>query len=313
MKLSIIIPTYNREEVLCDTIESVLKEISNSSCAKESEIFIIDQTLKHKEAVSQYLNSLSSYSIIKYMYVPIANLPNARNVGISSASGEIICFLDDDIKLHVGFFNQLMKRYEDENNMSVVGLPILKNSSGCNILLQSGNPLKQFIKRSLLKILGHGKSSHISRLGFNLSNRSDAKAGFADTGMGCCMSFRKTVFETVGLFDVNYIGNALREETDMFCRMKKNGLYVFFDPQIILDHIMSNSGGCRSEKSEEYWKNYFYNNYYFFRKNFNFPQWYINCLLFFDIRALKKTKYVFKEILEESWAKTTNVLFNSSR
>lgn len=43
-KLSIIVPTYNREEILCDTLDSILKSIENSCVANNCEVIVVDQT-----------------------------------------------------------------------------------------------------------------------------------------------------------------------------------------------------------------------------------------------------------------------------
>lgn len=299
-KLSIIVPTYNREDILCDTLDSILENIENSCVANNSEVIVVDQTKKHTKAVTSYLKKILDNPKVKYVYEEIANLPNARNVGLHIASGDIICFLDDDIKLHPGFFNQLMMRYDDERNMAVVGLPILKNQDGDNILLDSQGGLKKTIRSLITKVICISKASVITPFGIQLSNRENSKAMRADAGRGCCMSFRKSVFDKIGYFDSNYIGNALREETDFFYRMKLHNFRVFFDPKIVLDHIMANVGGCRNQKKESYWQTFFDNQFYFYKKNYGFPKWYIKLLLIFDILSLRKGGYNVDKIIKNS-------------
>ena len=312
-KLSIIVPTYNREEILCDTLDSILESLENSSVANNCEVIVVDQTRKHTETVTHYLEKKIDNPMVKYVYEEIANLPNARNVGLSIASGDIICFLDDDIKLHPGFFNQLMVRYEDERNMAVVGLPILKNQDGENILLDSQGGLKKMIRSLITKIICIDKASVITPFGIQLSNRENSKAMRADAGRGCCMSFRKCVFDKIGYFDSNYIGNALREETDFFYRMKSSNLRVFFDPNIVLDHIMANVGGCRNQKKESYWQTFFDNQFYFYKKNYGFSKWYIKLLLMFDILSLRKGGYNVDKIINNSCARAKSLLKRSKQ
>ena len=309
MKLSIIIPTYKREKILCQTIDSVIKELNNSNLTEgEYELIIVDQTKEHTAEVASYLDGLKVHSFLKYVYESVANLPNARNVGISYAQGEIILFLDDDVVLYPGFFDILIKDYQEHPEVnSVVGLPVLKNESGQNILLNNESVLKKHIKKVLQKIICRKKSSVITPWGLLISNRDESSSGYTDTGRGCLMSFRKNVFDLLGGFDKNYIGNALREETDFFCRMKKAKMRVFFNNSIRLDHIMANVGGCRSEKSENYWETYLNNQFYFFRKNFGFCKSYIAFLLYMDIKEIKKQGYNQKELINRAWSRSVNI------
>ena len=48
--ISVAIPTYNRDEVLIDTIHDVLKQSH-----KNLELLVIDQTLKHKPETEKML------------------------------------------------------------------------------------------------------------------------------------------------------------------------------------------------------------------------------------------------------------------
>lgn len=308
IKLSIIIPTFNREQVLCDTINSVLYEIKQCSYSDECELIIIDQTKEHTLSIAEYIKDISLKSFVKYVYESYANLPHARNVGLKYAKGDIICFLDDDIKLHDGFLDRLMDRYEDKQIMSVVGLPILVNQDGENILLDSQGIVKKLLRIFLANIFCRNKASVITSIGLLLNNREHSRAKIAEDGRGCCMSFRKCVFDMIGLFDINYVGNALREETDIFFRMKKYRLCVFFDPDLVLDHIMANDGGCRNQKKEKYWQLYFDNQFYFFLKNYAFPKWYIKLLLLFDIITLKRNGLNVNIIINNSFERAKSLL-----
>lgn len=311
MKLSIIIPTYKREKILCQTIDSVIKELNNSNLAEgEYELIIVDQTKEHTAEVASYLDGLKVYSFLKYVYESVANLPNARNVGISYAQGEIILFLDDDVVLHHGFFDILIKDYQDHPEVSsVVGNAFLKNEKGDNILLQSESRLKKITRNCLSRVFCGKKASVITRLGLLFSNRENMnKPSYAESGRGCLMSFTRSTLSDIGGFDKNYEGNALREESDLFKRLKDCGYVVYFDPSIVVDHIMANAGGCRTEHSSEYWQTFFNNQVYFYRKNFHFCNWYIRCLLFFSIKQVKKQGHDVDTILINAYNKSKELL-----
>ena len=309
MKLSIIIPTSNREQILCNTIDSILEGISNSSYSNVSEIIIVDQTKCHSELVSQYLQKISLYTNVNYIYEEMANLPNARNVGLKAAKGDIMVFLDDDVILHDDFFNILVETYTKHSDVSaVVGDAVLKNQSGENILLDKNSFLKTFFRKLLTLLFCREKASVITRWGLMLSNRENSSESYAESGRGCVMSFKRALLDEIGCFDSNYQGNALREESDVFVRVKKYGRKVYFNPAIKVDHIMANEGGCRSEKTEDYWQTFFNNQIYFYRKNFGFPNWYIKLLLAMDIIKIKKQGFNVEKLFDNAFSRSVELL-----
>lgn len=267
MKLTIIIPTYKREHVLCNTIKSVLQNIEDSSLSENDvELLIIDQTRDHIPEVVDFLREISKRDNVHYIIELMPNLPNARNIGIRQSSGDIILFLDDDVDLHNGFLNYLINCYDNSDVSSVVGGVTLVNQSDENILLQNNNWFKKITHTFFVKTIGHGRAFCISSLGLILSETDSQREGWVDAGRGCNMSFRRAVFDKTNLFDTNYRGNALREETDLFCRMKKVGLRVWYCPSMRVNHMMSNTGGCRYEQSMQYWYTFFLINAIFISK-----------------------------------------------
>jgi len=87
MKISVIIPTYNRENLIEKTIQSVLNQT-----IKADEIIIIDDgsTDSTKKILEKYDQN------IRYIYQKNNGVSSARNLGINKASNEWLCFLDSD-------------------------------------------------------------------------------------------------------------------------------------------------------------------------------------------------------------------------
>ena len=88
--VSVIIPTYNRNIIVLKTLEYF-----NNQSIKDFELIVIDQTqFPDKELIdftSEYFNYL-------YINIEEVGLPNARNVAANKANGEILIFVDDDVK-----------------------------------------------------------------------------------------------------------------------------------------------------------------------------------------------------------------------
>ena len=85
MKISVIIPTYNRKNLIKRAIESVL-----SQTLKPHEIIVVDDgsTDNTYDAIKEYP--------IKYIQQKNQGVSSARNRGIKSAKGNVIAFLDSD-------------------------------------------------------------------------------------------------------------------------------------------------------------------------------------------------------------------------
>ena len=87
MNISVVIPTYNRIELLKRSIDSVINQT-----IKPSEIIIVDDGSNDgTEAMVK-----KKYDSLKVIKQKNKGASAARNSGIKASSGELICFLDSD-------------------------------------------------------------------------------------------------------------------------------------------------------------------------------------------------------------------------
>lgn len=102
MKLSIIIPTYNEEEYLPTLLKSI-----KSQKFKDYEIIVADADSKDR-TVEIAMNH--GCKLTK------GGLPGiGRNNGAKIAKGEILLFLDSDLKLTDNYLQDLIDEFEEEN------------------------------------------------------------------------------------------------------------------------------------------------------------------------------------------------------
>lgn len=87
IKVSVIIPTYNRSSYLEEAIISVINQTYENL-----EIIVVDDGSKEKYAEV----ICNNYKKCNYYYKENGGLSSARNFGIQKAKGEYIAFLDDD-------------------------------------------------------------------------------------------------------------------------------------------------------------------------------------------------------------------------
>lgn len=89
--ISIIIPVFNVEKYIAECIESIAKQTF-----KDFEVILIDDssTDKSLEVIQNYMNTLNLK--MKIVEQPRRGVSAARNLGIKSAEGEYLLFVDAD-------------------------------------------------------------------------------------------------------------------------------------------------------------------------------------------------------------------------
>jgi len=107
--VSVIIPTYNREDTILRAIESVLNQTY-----KNWELIIVDDgsTDNTKEVLEPYLKNKK----ISYFKTKNKGVCHARNFGIKKSKGEYIAFLDSDDE----FLKDKIKKNVREINLKKV-------------------------------------------------------------------------------------------------------------------------------------------------------------------------------------------------
>lgn len=119
MKISIIIPTYNRAQMLGFTLDSFL----NQSYDKDLYEIIIsnnNSTDSTEELADNYIKEYPNR--IKYIKEPRQGVHFARNSAAKIADGEILYFTDDDMIADRNLLSEIVKVFElDSKIASVTG------------------------------------------------------------------------------------------------------------------------------------------------------------------------------------------------
>jgi glycosyltransferase involved in cell wall biosynthesis len=109
--VSVIIPTYNRADLVSEAIDSVLAQTY-----KNIELIVVDDgsTDNTKERIMRYEDKL------KYFYIENSGNANARNYGISKARGDYIAFLDHDDVWYPDRINTLVAFLEKNHDFGAM-------------------------------------------------------------------------------------------------------------------------------------------------------------------------------------------------
>jgi GT2 family glycosyltransferase len=241
--LSIIICTLNREEVLCNTLRSVIAIVKERS---DTELIVVDQTQIHDITTRRYLEALAE--TIQLHRVDFASLTRARNYGVRHARGEIILFLDDDVEPS----SQLVAAH-----LACYVAPEVWGVGGCTLLPGKSKMSKgDFTQEYLLSL----ERDAAYRFDLDWSRR-------ISWAPGCNMSFRRERLFEVGGFDESFYGIAVGEEAELCYRINKAGGILEYSPMAELIHLVNPSGGCRlATESLEKTAQLLDNQYYYLKR-----------------------------------------------
>lgn len=105
MKLSLIIPVYNRP----DEVDELLESLTKQDYIQEYEVVIVEDgsTIDCKSVVEKYLGLNTSY-----FYKPNSGPGYSRNFGMRNAKGDYFIILDSDCILPSDYLSQVQKSLE---------------------------------------------------------------------------------------------------------------------------------------------------------------------------------------------------------
>jgi cellulose synthase/poly-beta-1,6-N-acetylglucosamine synthase-like glycosyltransferase len=264
-KVSIIVPTYNREELLCNTIKYLLDQDFFGY-----EILVIDQSKEHTFETIKFLRKVPSY--VKVITHQPPSLTLARNKGILEARGEIIVMVDDDVILKKDFISQHLKYY---SNPSIVGV-----AGRVEVESRFINKPPAFLKSNFTKWISY----------YEFQGKAEKNAYRMAGGNS---SFRKACAFRAGLFDENFIGTAWGEDYDFSLRLKNDRHKIMYSPDAAVFHLAARDGGCGSRNRFDFYTVYSksHNLAYLIEKNRINRLTYVYLVLYIYIQLFIKKQY----------------------
>jgi glycosyltransferase involved in cell wall biosynthesis len=118
MKISVIIPTLNRDKFLSLALESIAAQ---NYPADRFEILILDNgsTDATKSVAERFISQHGSHQI-RYIYEPEPGLLSGRHRGALEAQGDILTFADDDIEADANWLLAIEEAFAD-SSVQIVG------------------------------------------------------------------------------------------------------------------------------------------------------------------------------------------------
>lgn len=220
MKASIIIPTYNREEILTLTLESLCQQ--NNISQNDYEVIVCDDG--STDNTRQNVESFSSRLQLKYLYQEDAGyrVALARNKGIRASSGEIIILVDSGVCVSSDFVSSHIKEHMDPSiNRAVIGYIY-----GYNYTMRSSDLTDDFDfndpDATIRRLSEKGDHLDIREANYQLAD-DDLSTLFAPWTLFWTtnVSFRKNLVVDVGLFNESFTGWGV-EDIELAYRFYKN-------------------------------------------------------------------------------------------
>jgi len=211
LPISIVIPTYCREQVLLDTIDYLL--ILQPAA---SEIMVLDQTENHEPSTELRLQELAENGSIRWLKFDQPSIPKTMNRGLLEANHDIVLFLDDDIRPEADLLSAHFTAHQTHNNVLVAGRVIQP--------WQEGEDYSEY------------DSFHFACL----------KSSWIKEFMGGNFSIRRETALSLGGFDENFVRVAYRFEAEFAHRFLEAGNRIFFEPRACLHHLKAEDGGTRT-------------------------------------------------------------------
>jgi len=241
MNISIIVPSCNR----FDYINSLIDDIYHQSI-QVKEIIIIDQ--------SDQPYDLDGYDGVVHIVDHERGPCHARNLGLENSSGEILVFLDDDIRITPDFLQQLCMPIIHGDQWVVVGA--ICNAHGHYPNQEKAAWKKDYRDWFLALTANPGFKGQCVTISFS-------------TG---CSAINRSVYEKIGGFDTFFDPNGAGEDREYGLRIFKAGFPIFYNGQAFVRHLGAPSGGRRGS-----WMGFKYqnilqaNSVYIIAKHFGWP------------------------------------------
>lgn len=228
--LSIIICTYNRDKYIYNVLKSIAE---NDFPVSDYEVVLINNN-STDTTETECLRFQKDFPAVDFRYFVETNqgLSHARNRGIQESKSDILVYVDDDATVNAVYLRTIADFFFDHPDVFAVGGPII--------------PVYETEEPSWM--------SHYTRsliTGYKYKGTKVKEFTHGDYPGGGNAAYRKIVFERVGLYnpDLGRKGTSLigAEEKDIFDKMSRWKMPVYYLPDMILYHIIP-----ASKLTEEY-------------------------------------------------------------
>lgn len=212
--VSVIIPNFNGEKFLTRCLQSILTEDR-----KAYEIIVVDDK-STDDSVKLLKKKFGQEKKLKLIILKKrAGTAATTNIGIKNSRGKYLFILDNDTKVKKGWFDEIVRFFENHPRAGLAQAKILKmNTDKFDYAGDFMGPFGFLIERAR-SAKDKGQFDKVEKI-FGLKSAA--------------MFLKRNVFEKIKGFDEDY--KMFWEETDLAWRIWLAGYEVLFAPKIIVWH-----------------------------------------------------------------------------
>ena len=252
MKISIVIPTYNRRESLVRLFDS-LKNQSH----KDFEIILVDAD--STDGTQKLADEFKDFFAIKYVIQKGKGFTDAVNTGLEFSSGEIFLRADDDILSSPDWLKAINETFESFQEIGGVTGPVVTPSDylkNRDVFLfqekfKKGNIFWRIIGKVYFDYFLEGHPFAICKdfkcgafsFGANFPEALNVKNIIeVSHHESCNMAVRRDILLKIGGFDSNYTITSEFSDSDIAYKMRSLGFITVFNPKAFIYHFPSKQG-----------------------------------------------------------------------
>lgn len=221
IRLSLIISTYNRAELLIGALKSV---VAQTAPRQEWECVVVNNNSKD-DTLERFDEFVKEHPDFNLRIVTETNqgLSYARNRGIRESVGEYIAIIDDDERIAPEFITAYIELFDTVPEAVAAGGPIVAE-------YQTKRPkwMSSFTERPIANTMYWGDKV-----------REFPKGRVPGGGN---MALRRSAVKRYGVFDTSlgYVGESLfgGEECDLFERLQIAEAKYYYAPKAVMYHII---------------------------------------------------------------------------
>ncbi len=217
--VSVILATWRREE----SLRLVLGDLARQE-GVTAEVVVIDQNqpLTAESVFAEFRKSPHRLTVLPHAPGVVAS----RNDGAEDATGGVLVFIDDDVRI-------------DASNYL---LTIARDFSDLNLDAVCGQELSPPDYRPSTDAQGTFTDAFEEACFFYRATTQRREVYHLAT---CNCAIRRSAWEKIGGLDPIFAGNSYGDDYDLALRMRAAGMKIVFDPEASVRHTRAAMGGLR--------------------------------------------------------------------
>lgn len=210
--ISVIVPTYNRYDMLRGALESLIRQETEGELSYE--LIVVDNA--STDQTRSLVEELAAQSPIpvRYFYEATPGPGAARNCGLAQAQGEWVAFFDDDEVATPDWLRQLYKA------AIKTGALIVGGAMHLDLPQETLDRLGRYVRQTSLREIDYYST---------IRPYSDKRLPGTNNALVAAQVFRK-----VGKFDPSKVCG--EEDSDFFLRARAVGISPYYTPHAVVRH-----------------------------------------------------------------------------